>query len=163
MTFAKDMKKAKKLELLLIDFLGECGYKAELNNDSSSYEFYDIITTLPKQITFEVKADYKSSLTGNLAIEHYNCKQNKPSGINISKADFWCHIVYENKIPNMYFAKREELLKFINENEPFKKIIAGGDDNANLFLYKKNDILGDYYSNKPLKILTIKQAKELFG
>ena len=162
MTFAKDNKRAKKFELLLLDFLKDCGYDGKLNTERENFSFYDIIVDSPP-IKFEVKADYMSSITGNLAIEHHNCKQNKPSGIMISRADFWCHVIYESKIPTMYFARRLELLQFMEDVEPFKRIVGGGDDNANLYLYKKSAILGEFGGPRPLQKLTIEQAKRLFG
>jgi hypothetical protein len=162
MNFSVDMAKGNKGELLLLKFLFTCGYLAFKNEDNSKLSFFDIYIKNPS-ITFEVKFDYKFSLTSNICIEHHNCKQDKPSGIKISTADFWCHMVYENKIPTMYFARRLELLQFMEDVEPFKKIVGGGDDNANLYIYKGTAILGDFGGPRPLQKLTIEQAKKLFG
>jgi len=159
MAFAKDNKKAKKFEQLVLQFLQSGGYKPKLNDKRENFAYYDILMDEPA-LTFEVKADFMSSVTGNLAIEHHNCKKDKPSGIMISTATYWCHVIYENKIPTIYIAHRLELLKFMTDVEPFKKIIGGGDDNANLYLYKKPVILGEYQSDKPLQKMTIDQFKE---
>lgn len=42
-------------------------------------------------VKVEVKKDDWTTKTGNIAIE-FECR-GKPSGISITKADFWCHVV----------------------------------------------------------------------
>jgi hypothetical protein len=160
MGFAVDNKKAKKFETLVFDFITNCGLEPRFNDKKENYSYYDIIVDKPVEITFEVKADFMSSVTGNLAIEHHNSKKDKPSGIMISTATYWCHVIYEKKIPTIYLANRLDLLKFMEAVEPFKKIIGGGDSNANLYLYKKAVLLGEYKSDKPLQKMNSLQFKE---
>jgi len=162
MGFAVDNKKAKKFEILVFDFIKQCGLEPRYNEKKEDLAYYDIVVDNP-HITFEVKADFMSSLTGNLAIEHHNCKKDKPSGIMISTATYWCHVIYEEKVPTIYIADRLELLKFIEDVEPYKKIIAGGDSNANLYLYKKAVLLGEYNSDKPLQKMSVEQFKEIIN
>lgn len=160
MSFGKDLSRGKKTEQQLIDFLEQCGYNAKINDNEQEYSFYDIIIENPRT-TFEVKSDFKSSITGNLAVEFYNPKLGKASGVEISKADFWCHMVYINKTPTLYFCLLSELLEFIKNNPPYKVCDVGGDNNASLYLYKKDFILGGSESNRPLKNYSIEQFKKI--
>lgn len=59
----------------------------------------------------EVKNDYKSSKTNNIAIE-YECS-GKPSGISTTKASYWVQKVYEDRF--IVFTVKE-LRKYIQQN-----------------------------------------------
>lgn len=162
MTFAKDLVSGTKGEKLVCDFLTSCGYIVLFNKCKEKRSHYDIYIEKPLT-TFEVKFDFKSSLTGNIAIERYNPVSKKVSGIDISEADYWVYIVYENKIPILHFCKRVNLLSFIDYIDPYKKVTGGDNMNSDMWLYKKEVLLGEYKSCKPFQKLSIEQAKNLFG
>src|SRR5690606_11840147 len=85
----------------------------------------------------EVKNDVYSAKSGNVAIEVFNTRQNKASGLTCTKADLWFHVI-SNVV---YVTTVEELKKFTNEVKPLRTIGSGGDGNAMLMLYKIEDIL----------------------
>lgn len=123
----------------LLEYLHSVGIDAELNLIYSLRYDYDIIarnvnhSTLKDEVlTFECKHDSMASRTGNIAIEYHNSKQDKPSGINTTSANLWAHKV-DGQI---WLIGTNKLREFIATNTPHKTIIGGGDENANLYLYK---------------------------
>jgi len=84
-----------------------------------------------REVTYEVKRDYKSQETGNIALE-VRCN-NKPSGILASKADFIIFCLDENEF---YFQKRWELLYRLYTFN--KRLTTWGDgDRSEMFLIDK--------------------------
>lgn len=98
----------------------------------------------------EVKFDRMATNTGNLAIEFYNTKLNKPSGIDATRSDFWV-VVLEPF--SAYIANVVELKKYIEDNKPVR-IVHGGDDNSMMRLYKKDLIIPAVFH--PLHIDTLR-------
>jgi hypothetical protein len=91
-----------------------------------------------KNIYIEVKSDVKSNFTGNILIE---CEMyNKPSGINITKSDYW--IIYDGKF---HWFLTQQIKKCINDFKPkLIKIIGNGDTVPKLVYLIKKDILFKY-------------------
>ncbi len=87
----------------------------------------------------EVKFDVMASRTGNLAIEYYNTRMAKPSGIKGTKADLWV-VVLADPI-RIYAARTSDLLQYCEAVRPFRNISCGGDDNAAMWLYPAEQIL----------------------
>lgn len=83
-----------------------------------------------------------SCKTGNIAIEFWNPKKNKPSGINVTTSDFWIYCL-GNPLET-YLISVERLKEFVEQNKPFRIIDVGGDDNASLMLYKKDAIISQF-------------------
>lgn len=143
----KDKRKGDEAELELIEFLNRNGVDfAKKNEDYEKRYLYDVTYDLTfsshgtaKRIgfllTFEVKNDIMAKRTGNVAIEHHNCKQDKPSGVMATEAHFWCHKLGDT----IWVVPVNKLKKYMAEVEPLKKIVAGGDKNANLYIYKIDD------------------------
>jgi hypothetical protein len=76
--------------------------------------------------TIEVKRDYASSRTGNVAIE-LNCN-GKPSGILATKADWWAIVLDGNRYNSevVVMVKTNRLKRLMGEGAP-KRIVNGGD------------------------------------
>jgi hypothetical protein len=134
--FVRDLALGNAGENILISELSKFGVSAET---SSSKEF-DVIASLNNtKRTFEVKYDMYCARSGNIAIEYYNPKSKIPSGLTATKADYWTHII--TGPIRVYCCPLEKLKNFIENNKPDKVIECGGDDNASLYLYKKDFIL----------------------
>lgn len=131
-----DYKIGDNGEKQVSDELAELGYSVVLNDDQSKRYDYDIkITNIDK--TAEVKNDAFSAKTGNIALEYFNSKVNKPSGVTVTKADFWCHII-KGKV---YVATVEKLRQFIAQNKPKRTVKFAGDNNADIYLYSIQDAM----------------------
>tara|TARA_R100000315_G_C5234294_1_gene145562 strand:- start:497 stop:1000 length:504 start_codon:yes stop_codon:yes gene_type:complete len=87
--------------------------------------------------TVEVKYDEMQSKTGNIAIEIYNPRSGKPSGLTATKASLWCHVLQDS----IWITSIDELKKFCEDVPPFKSFNSVGDGNASILLYKTEDIL----------------------
>ncbi len=105
------------------------GFKCEWNEDTKKRSDYDLI--IVDTATVEIKNDLYAGKSGNVAIEYHNPKSDKPSGINITKSDIWCHII-DGEI---FVVKTNTLKMFMECEKPLRTIKKAGDGNANLKLY----------------------------
>lgn len=138
MSIHKSLREGAKGEDLFISLLN--GLEVDCEKMSGKFIDYDVncIGTF-FQFTVEVKNDLMASTTGNIAIEFYNSKQCKPSGIGATKAELWCHII--GNCNEVYIANTNTLKNFLKNNEPLKTITCGGDKNSAMYIYKTDDIL----------------------
>ncbi len=94
-----------------------------------------LLMSILREKTIEVKRDYLSQETGNIAIEIES--RGQPSGIMTTKADYWAHLLeQEKKIVIFRTDKLKELVK-----ESTRRISGGDDGTSVLVLLKKEDIL----------------------
>lgn len=142
MAFKKSLKVGNSGEEQVVKCFEKGGIKTEKNaGDNAKLIDWDLKGELPSKKTFtaECKYDVMAAKTGNLAVEHYNVKLCKPSGINATKADLWVVVLTD---PTRVFATTvSKLREYCKANKPFRDIACGGDDNAAIWLYKANDIL----------------------
>lgn len=159
--YNKKKSQGNKVENELIEHLNKIGFdRVEKNKVYDERYSFDVTACCGNDwISFECKNDLMSYLTGNLAFEYWNSKKNEPSGYARSKAVFWVH-KFNNKL---YYCLLKELKKFIEENEPKKKIIAGGDDNSNMYIYGKDSVkdLFKELSNSTLEDLMYEYTKSI--
>ena len=71
--------------------------------------------------TIEVKTDYRINETGNIYVETWqyslpDASDKRQSGINISKADYWCFA--SPTAEGFFMVKAEALKRFIRDNNP---------------------------------------------
>lgn len=106
------------------------GFSCTDNSEREKLSDYDIKVVKP-EFTIEVKDDIYSAKSGNAAIEYWNSKSNKPSGITVTKSDFWCHIISGEP----FVVKTQVLRDFINITKPKRMLQGAGDGNADIMLY----------------------------
>jgi len=141
MSFVKDFRKGKEGEKRASDILSEIGEVKE----APSGKFYDWdLSVAPidkkaydKDFTVEVKYDEMENKTGNIAIEVRNSGSDSLSGITATKADLWCHVL----VDSVWITSVNRLKEFIEKNEPVKRVKSAGDGNAEILLFKTEDIL----------------------
>ncbi len=82
-------------------------------NSAMNFPYYDFIMVSPKIGLFsgEVKLDKHPS--NNLAIEYI--QSGKPSGINITKADYYFMFKLKNR--TMYYLTSDEIKSYIKDND----------------------------------------------
>lgn len=129
-------------EQFVISTLQGFGLEAAKNTDKETKYDHDIEAKIDnKKFTIEVKHDVMAEKTKNLAIEIHNVKQDKPSGLNCTKANLWACIIPDGENRTLWITSVKKLKEFCNNTEPVKTIAAGGDKNAKLLLYKCDVIL----------------------
>jgi hypothetical protein len=138
--FQDNLKCGKRGEKIVCNFLDSKNIPFTLNTSSKLKNLakWDIGFIINGQvIKVEVKFDLMASKTGNMAIEFFNTKMCKPSGIDATDSALWV-VVLESK---GYVCSVGKLKDFIKRNKPLKTIISGGDKNASLYIYKLEHIL----------------------
>ena len=82
-----------------------------------------------------------SEKTSNVAIEVHNPKSDKPSGLYVTEADIWFHLIPDGNNITCWINSVSNLKKFVETIEPKKIIEVGGDQNSRMLLYQIDDIL----------------------
>jgi len=142
--FSKDFGRGKVGEKSVIKALEKIGIKCTENKSKGDLSYWDISLNMGSfEVLVEIKRDWMESITGNLAIEYYNPKLNKPSGLMITDADLWFIVL--NKPDRIYCCPVNKLKKYCKENKPIRDIVVGGDDNASLWLYNSEIMLKDCF------------------
>lgn len=109
--------------------------------DGKLVDLYIHRNPLPK-IKCEVKHDVMSDRTGNIAIEFFNSKTNKASGLMATQCDIWFHVLGSSK--EIWFTSVSKLKDFCNSTKPFKIIYSGGDKNSDMMIFKK-EVLSEVF------------------
>jgi hypothetical protein len=158
MNFQKGIKGEERAKgvLELLDI------RCEINEDYDKRYDYDLSCKMGrKKFTIEVKFDDKSSATGNIYIEYHNSKADKPSGVAVTKANLWIHVLPENDGSKaVWISSVSSLREFMKEVEPHKKVAFGGDNNSAGYVYTKESILKKLFKridslekNKAIKLI----------
>lgn len=98
---------------------------------------WDLASELGRPFTMEVKFDMASGRTGKVAVEHFNTRSWRPSGITETAADLW---VYVFSPLSAFVCRAGDLRRFVHRVRPAREVV-GGDDNAALLLYPREVIL----------------------
>ena len=126
------------------EFIATVLKKAELdvktNEDKDKLSFFDLEVTLSNRVfTIESKYDVYEAKSGNIAIEFFNPRSDKPTGIDATKADLWVHVL--TNPTQAWVTKTGTLRRYIREIKPLRVIGCGGDSNASILLYERKKIL----------------------
>lgn len=141
MGFKRDIKKGDEGEERVVNCFNKHGFKVKYNLDRNRLSDYDLICSKDKSVpkfTIEVKYDVKAQKTGNIAIEYYNPKTEKDSGILRSKATLWAYCIGESEI---WITRTSELVSYIKNYDPVRLVEKAGDGNSSCMLYSKDIIL----------------------
>jgi hypothetical protein len=130
-----------KAESYIANILKGIGCDVEFNKTVE----YDLKCKLGrKKFTGEVKFDYMAQKTGNIALEYYNPKQDKCSGISQTSADLWFTVLLDDGNMVAWAAKTSDIRSLIENKQPVKDIV-GGDGNSAMKIYKQEDIFNISY------------------
>ena len=136
-SIVRDLATGKDGEISVLNLLNSGSILAKLNEDKAVRSYYDIIAMLDTEFTIEVKNDIYAAKSGNIAIEIYNPKSEKLSGLCATKSDIWVHIVDGKH----WFTATNLLKTFVNIHKPKRIIDKAGDGNATIYLYDVDIIL----------------------
>lgn len=111
------------------------------NTQKGTLAHYDIYVD-NFSVKIEVKNDEYAKKSGNIAIEVFNPKSNKASGLYITQADIWAHVLDDE----IWISSPEKMKNFINSKKPLRIIEKAGDGNATILLYRKDEILDEIFT-----------------
>jgi hypothetical protein len=87
----------------------------------------------------EVKYDRMESSTGNVAVEHYNPRAGRPSGLMATRAEVWFLVLERPR--TVWAASVGRLKAYCRDVRPHREVEWGGDANASLWLYPTGPLL----------------------
>lgn len=132
-------------EQFVIDIFKKYSLLCSTNNVKKDRQFWDLALSLKdREFKFEVKYDLYCAKSGNIAIEFFNPKAGKPSGLSATKADFWVQVLTNPM--SAWLAQVRKLRSFCDNTKPDRIITSGGDDNSSMYLYKKDLILDSVFA-----------------
>lgn len=139
MAFLKDLKVGKGAEEALSQLLTKCGIsnKPPEKENRKLWDLECACEFVAEGFTVEVKFDAYEKRSGNIAIELYNPKSGKESGLSATKADLWAHCLSDG----IFLTATPKLRDYVDKTKPSRIIASGGDDNAYIYLYKREDIM----------------------
>lgn len=143
--FAKDIKIGQEGESRVIEVLGEAGLHCIRNSgrEHSVLKGHDLAFWFhPRERLLEVKYDIYESKSGNVALEYYNPRTRTPSGINATNSDIWVFVLKGGAV---WACRTDDLRKHFKEQPFYRDIGCGGDDNASMKLYKREQLFGPLF------------------
>lgn len=146
----KSIKAGKIAEDMVAKIMESSGFICK-PSPPKTQEFDILCESNSVSFSIEVKYDIMCERTGNIAIEYWNSKSNKPSGINATKATFWCHVIGGSN--EVWINTVENVKKILIEKKPLRTICSGGDKNSDMLLYNK-----DVFCESMFRIDNINQA-----
>ena len=144
MAFRTDNLTGKTAEGCISAMLEAAGIPVTPNEDATKYSDFDLEAVLNRRtFTLESKFDLYESRSGNIAIEFFNPKSGRPTGIDATKADLWVHVLTN---PMTAWATNvASLRRYIREHDPARVVDCGGDANAAMLLYERKVIFKDIF------------------
>lgn len=166
--FDTDLTTGRAGEICLKERLERNRYEVNLNESKEIEELreWDLKAYKGNRVhTIECKNDIASFRTGNIAFEIGQGSSHKPSCLLSTKADWWCHIMYQGDTVYMALQKTDNLCKYIltdqfykEYNFKFRFMQCVGDNNADIILVDIPSFL-DGFTGK-LITLSLEEAKE---
>ncbi len=95
--FARTLKDGHYNELKVALFFMLRGFHVNIGFRRGRYDLDVIDTERENRFSVEVKWDQRAAQTGNLYFECRNTRQNQPSGLFSSDAEYWCHVLGEGE------------------------------------------------------------------
>ena len=141
MGFKESLQEALLVEEEVSNLLRRFGFEVFSNDDKKTNKFYDFSAhSETLSFTSEVKFDKKATETKRLAIEVFNARLNRPSGLMATHADCWIQVL--DKPREIWIAKTSDLRLWVDQNLKHASTFRyGGDKNAYLLCFYKDMIL----------------------
>jgi hypothetical protein len=139
-TYFKNKKEGEYGERVFTSVLKRAGLPATRNMSSKKEELlkWDVATEINGvKLTAEVKFDIYEARTGNVAIEYYNTRSCKDSGINATEANLWVFVLADDSV---WACNVKALRQHFNQSPGVRDVINGGDGNASFRLYRRLEL-----------------------
>jgi len=141
MGIRNDLARGKSGEDKVRDLFEQAGCVVTNNDEKGKLSDHDLLVSYgdERPFTIEVKNDEYAAKSGNIAIEVWNTRSDKPSGLTATQAEWWCHIT-----DTLYFIQTKQLRVIIANTAPLRVINNAGDGNARILLYKTDNMLKNF-------------------
>lgn len=155
--FVKDREKGETAEKLVRKIFKKAKIET-FDNDGDTLKVlrgYDFSFNYKgKEYRVEVKNDLYEAKSGNIAVEYFNPKTCKCSGIYASTSHFYIYVLSDESV---WICSTHNLVIYVMTKKPYKDILCGGDGNASMKLYKRDIIFEDLFVevNNPKKLTAI--------
>ncbi len=127
--FAYQLREGHFNELRVALYFMLQGDHVRLGYNGQAYDL-SVIDTTGRRFTVEVKWDKRAGETGNLYFEVQNTRRRMASGIAVTRADYWCHVIGEHG-EEAFLAPVSSLRAFLHRGR-FQHISTGGVDSNSL-------------------------------
>ena len=108
--FVKNKSQGRFGEQLVYNYLQLAGLEPEFNIDKETRHLWDLqIKVGKKTARIEVKLDFLSNKTNNMAIEVLNPISGKLTGLNITKAEIWAVLIRDSDNWIVFLTKTSKL------------------------------------------------------
>ena len=142
--FRTDLQQSKKCHLELRKKVKKsfknAGISISFLKEMFDFSCDDVFLLSGREVRFEYKEDFKCNETGNIAVEYFS--RDNPSGISITKSDFYIYRVhFNNKIYDLMMTT--EMLRDLIKNKKYHTNHTDGGDlgsNTKNFLFYFDDI-----------------------
>lgn len=128
MKFEDSKKVGDIFEEYILNIIKRKYPEAYIDDIGKAFSDWDIFIP-EKKMSIEVKADYKSQITGNLLIEVE--MNNKPSALSVTKADYW--VIIDGI--RIIWIKPIEIYRIIERNNYGRALLTGDGDSKSKFAY----------------------------
>lgn len=135
-----------RAEGLVGDLFAGAGVRCE-RAPSGDHPGFDLRLRLGRrELTAEVKYDALAARTGNLALEYYNVRSGKPSGILATSADVWLYVLdprpgEAGDGPRVWLARSGALKTWFWRAKYHRRVTRCGDGNAAVMLFRADELL----------------------
>jgi hypothetical protein len=161
-SFKSSLTLGARGEQRLIDVLAGARLPCR-RNESADLVGWDVAFEFGGEVVrVEVKHDLYAAKSGNLAVEYYNPRAGKPSGILATKSRLWCVVLADG----VYLGRTADLKAYFETKPCVRDVACGGDGNAAMRLYRAAELLPAVFRrvdgrDSTQAVLTI--IKELLG
>ncbi len=141
--FLRDRDRGTVAEKKVVDIFSKANLVSSIDDTvRAHWDIKSLSDNCKDVITTEVKFDEYEATSGNLAVEVYNPRLGKPSGLTVTRAFFWSYVLADMTV---WITPVSKLKIYIDNHPPERIIDKGGDGNATLYLYVSAIILADIF------------------
>ena len=116
------------------------GVSCVKNTEESKLSLYDFDCKMDDEaFTVEVKCDALAKKYGNIALEYFNTRLGRPSGIAVTTSDLWVHFDKEDSFL-LFNTEKLKQMQLSQAPEPWFHEVHGGDNNSLMDLYRVEEM-----------------------
>lgn len=144
--FLRDLQKGKQGEGRAAEVFEAAGFVTEPAPPKASYDLMIAFSAGRPAVPVEVKHDMWEQRSGNVAVEYYNPKSDKPSGISTTVSSLWVFVLADDSV---WACRTQDLLRHHNKGAQgtgfVRDLPVCGDGNSSSTLYERNALFNTLF------------------